>query len=344
MSSITDVAARAGVSVATVSRALRGLPGVAASTRVLVEGAAAELGYVASPSAAGLPTGRTGTIGVVVPWLGRWFFTSVIEGAQQVFVEHAYDVLLYDVGTSVDAHRRELDTKLLSKRVDALLVMSLPLSAREVLALGRLHRPVAMVGPAIPGLSGVRIDDVAAGYAATKHLLDLGHRRIAFAGGDPHDHLGFPVAPDRQLGYEQALAGAGLTADPRLALPARFCVDDGIAAATGLLAHSDLPTAIVAASDEIAMGILYAFGRGGVRVPDDISVVGVDDHDLSRLFDLTTVAQPVREQGRIAAGLLVDRLLSAESQRQVVTVPTHLVVRGTTAAPGSSGRRDRQAG
>jgi len=310
MSSITDVAARAGVSVATVSRALRGLPGVAPATREVVQGAAAELGYVPSPSAAGLPTGRTGTIGVVVPWLGRWFFTAVVEGAQQVFVEHGYDVLLYEIGGEAD--RRELDTKLLSKRVDALLVMSLPLTAHEVAALGKLHRPVAMVGPAVPGLSGVRIDDVGAGYAATKHLLDLGHCRIGFVGGDPEDHLGFPVAPNRQLGYERALFDAGVMVDrtwPGPPSQRRWRARCG-----------GRP--------------VEALGSAGVRIPGELSVVGVDDHDLSRLFDLTTVAQPVREQGRIAAGLLVAWALSEQPPEiQVVTVPTHLVVRGTTGPP-----------
>ena len=156
--------------------------------------AAAELGYVPSPSAAGLPTGRTHTVGVVVPWLGRWFFTSLLDDAQQVLVERGYDVLLYDVGGTDEAHRRILDTKLLSKRVDALLVLSLPLTSHEVVALGKLHRPV-VVGPSVPGLSCVRIDDVEAGYIATRHLLQLGHRRIAFVGGDPADQFGFPVAP-----------------------------------------------------------------------------------------------------------------------------------------------------
>ncbi|MGH8777259.1 MAG: LacI family DNA-binding transcriptional regulator [Jiangellaceae bacterium] len=346
MSSITDVATRAGVSVATVSRALRGLPGVAASTREMVRVAATELGYVPSPSAAGLPTGRTRTVGVVVPWVGRWFFMSVIEGAQRVFVEHGYDVLLYDVGGVDRESRRILDTKLLSKRVDALLVLSLPLTPLEVGALGKLHRPVAMVGPTIPGLCGVHIDDVDAGAVATRHLLDLGHRRIAFVGGDPNDNLGFPVAPDRQLGFERASTAAGLAVDPRLVVPAGFTVDGGIAAGTVLVGRADPPTAVVAASDEIAMGVIYAARQRGLRVPADLSVVGVDDHDMSRLFDLTTVAQPVREQGRIAANLLVERMRQEESPETrfvaapvEVTVPTRLVVRGTTAAVPARGRR-----
>jgi DNA-binding LacI/PurR family transcriptional regulator len=334
MVGIVDVAERAGVSVATVSRALRGLPGVSEATRQEVEEAAAELGYVASPSAAGLPTGRTGAVGIVAPWITRWFFTAVIEGAAEVLVEQGYDLLLYDLGGAAAARRRALDTKLLTKRVDALLVLSLPLSKAEVEALGRLHRPVATVGPTVPGLSGVRIDDVEVGRAATEHLLELGHSRIAFVGGDPHDELGFPVAPDRRSGYEAALRAAGIEPDPALVVPAEFTVDSGTRAWAGLCGRTSPPTAIVAASDEIAMGILYAAKQSGSSVPEDLSIVGVDDHDMSHLFDLTTVAQPVREQGRLAARLIIEQLAARSPVvAHVVTVPTRLTIRATTAPP-----------
>jgi LacI family transcriptional regulator, repressor for deo operon, udp, cdd, tsx, nupC, and nupG len=332
MAGIIDVAERVGVSVATVSRALRGLPGVSDTTREAVRAAAAELGYVASPSAAGLPTGRTGAVGIVAPWITRWFFTAVIEGAAELLVERGYDLLLYDLGGVAEARRRVLDTKLLNKRVDALLVLSLPLTPGEVDSLGRLHRPVAMVGPAVPGLSGVRIDDVEVGRLATEHLVELGHQRIAFVGGDPNDQLGFPVAPDRRTGYEAALIAAAIKPDPTLVVPAEFTIDGGMRALAQLTASDSLPTAVVAASDEIAIGLLYAARREGISVPADLSVVGVDDHDMSRLFDLTTVAQPVREQGRIAAQMLIERLNSvAGVVEHVVTVPTRLVVRATTA-------------
>ncbi len=333
MVGIVDVAARAGVSVATVSRALRGLPGVAHTTRKAVEEAAAELGYVASPTAAGLPTGRTGAVGLVSPWITRWFFTAVIEGAAEVLVERGHDLLLYDLGGIAAARRRALDTKLLNKRVDALLVLSLPLTQAEVDALGLLRRPVVMVGPTVPGLSGVRIDDVEVGRTATEHLIELGHRRVAFVGGDPHDELGFPVAPDRRSGYEGALKAAGIEVDPDLAIPAEFTVDSGIRAWTRLRMLPNPPTAVFAASDEIAMGLLYAARQSGVCVPDDLSIVGVDNHDKARLFDLTTVAQPVRELGRIAARLVMEQLVTPPAVEHVVTVPTRLVIRSTTGPP-----------
>lgn len=331
MTGIVDVAARAGVSVATVSRALRGLPGVSATTRQLVRDIAADLGYVASPSAAALTTGRTGAIAVVSPVARGWYFTAVCEGAQEVLAANGYDVLRYDLSEVETNRRRVFDTQLLRKRVDGLLIMSLPLVPDEVEALHAMHRPVMVVGPIVPGLPSVRVDDVDVGRVATQHLVDLGHREIAFAGGDPDDHLGFPVSPDRHLGYTEVLRSVGAEPDPAWTVPAKFTVEAGLAAFAELMARDNRPTALFAVSDEVAMGAMYEANRHGVRVPQDLSVVGVDDHDMSWLFGLSTVGQDVREQGRIAAAALVERLRSgAEPEPAVTTVPTKLVVRSST--------------
>jgi DNA-binding LacI/PurR family transcriptional regulator len=130
------------------------------------------------------------------------------------------------------------------------------------------------------------------------------------------------------------LRAAGIEPDPALVVPAEFTVDSGTRAWAGLCDRTSPPTAIVAASDEIAMGILYAAKQSGFGVPDDISIVGVDDHDLAHLFDLTTVAQPVREQGRLAARLIIEQLAARTAVfAHVVTVPTRLTIRATTAPP-----------
>lgn len=333
MTGIVDVAARAGVSVATVSRALRGLPGVSDATRRLIQDIAAELGYVASPSAAGLPTGRTGAVAVVSPVARGWYFTAVLEGAQEVLTANGYDVLRYDLSEVETNRRKAFDTQLLRKRADGLLIMSLPLDADEVAALHAMHRPVMVVGPIVPGIPTVRVDDVEVGRQATRHLVELGHRTIAFAGGDPDDHLGFPVSPDRRLGYVEVLRSVGVEPDPRLSVPARFTVEAGIAAYAELTARGLAPTAVFAVSDEVALGLIYAARQDGVRVPEDLSVVGVDDHDLSWLFGLSTVAQDVREEGRLAALGLVELLRSGVStEPTVTTVATKLVARTSTAA------------
>ena len=335
MTGIVDVARRAGVSVATVSRALRGLPGVSPATRESVRAIAVELSYVPSPSAAGLPTGRTGAVGVVSPDTCGWYFQTIADATAMTLSTGGYDMLRYRL-TGVEKSRRTVvDTQLLRKRVDGLIVVSLPLQDDEVEAMRAMRRPVVVVGPVVPGLPTVRIDDVDVGRAATQHLVDLGHTDIAFIGGDPDDHLGFPVSPDRMVGYEQVLVEAGGTPDPSRVVPAKFTAEAGWEAYHVLAAHGPLPTAVFASSDEIAMGFAAAARAAGVRVPDDLSVIGVDDHDLSWTFGLTTVAQPVRDEGRLAAEALLAQMACPDCERSadVITVPTRLIVRDTTAPP-----------
>src|ERR1700712_2184266 len=335
---IVEVAALAGVSPATVSRALRGLPGVSVATRENVEQAAAKLGYVASPSAAALTTGRTSAIGVMAPWISRWFFSAVIEGAQEVVGERGYDTLLYPLGANAGPGAAQVDTRALHKRVDGVLGLNVPLGLQPS-SLRDLRIPMVTVGSTIPGISGVVVDDVEVGYAATCHLISLGHRRIAFLGKDPDDNYGFTVASDRERGYEKALHENRIPVDPALIGMTGFPIEAGADALDKLWreasGHLDqMPTAVFAVSDEVAMGVLYAARRLQIRVPQELSVIGVDNHDMSYLFDLTTIGQPVREQGRIAAGMLLDHVRIAEPPTpKVVRLSPKLIVRNTTAAP-----------
>lgn len=338
MTGIVDVARRAGVSVATVSRALRGLPGVSEATRESVRAVAVELGYVPSPSAAGLPTGRTGAVGVVSPETCGWYFQTIADTAASTLTAGGYDMLRYGLADVEKSRRTVVDTQLLRKRVDGLILVSLPLQDHEVEAMLAMRRPVVVVGPVVPGLSTVRIDDVEVGRVATRHLVDLGHTDIAFLGGDPDDHLGFPVSPDRRIGYEEVLADAGIAPDPRRVVPAKFTAEAGRDAYRTLAGRGSLPSAAFAASDEVAMGFAAAARADGVRIPDDLSLIGVDDHDLSWTFGLTTVAQPVRDEGRIAAESVLAQMVDGEADptADVTTVPTRLVVRDTTAPPSGS--------
>lgn len=337
MAGIEDVARAAGVSTATVSRALRGLPHVSAAARAAVLEAASTLGYVASPAAASLASGRTRTIGVIVPYLTRWYFAHVVQGAQDLCRERGYELLLYGLGTEVDLARRLRAIATLHKRVDAVLVLNLPLDGPELEVLTELSVPVAVVGSRVPGLAGVVIDDDAVARAAVGHLLALGHTRIAHMGGWADETFHFPTPHDRFAGYVAALAEAGITADPRLDVPGGWTIPGGAAGMEMLLdLPADVrPTAVFASSDEMAMGALSAARRRGVVVPGDISVVGVDDHEMAEFVDLTTVAQRVPEQGRLAAALLLDELegRTRPGHAPCRTAPTSLVVRGTTGPP-----------
>jgi DNA-binding LacI/PurR family transcriptional regulator len=336
MTRIDDVARAAGVSTATVSRALRGLPTVSEATRVRVLQAAAQLGYSASPSASRLAGGRTGAIAVVVPRLTRWFFATVVEAAEDALHQAGYDLLLYNLSGREQARQRLLHTAGLHKRSDAVMLVATPLAGPDLAAVTALAIPGVTVssGTPVPGWPRIRIDDVAAARTATEHLLALGHRRIAHISGDDADELAFNTHIHRRRGYRQALRAVGVPLDPALDVEAPFTVAGGARATALLLERDEPPTAIFAACDEMAMGAMAVLREAGLAVPRDISVVGVDDHDLASAVGLSTVAQPAAEQGRLAADTLL-RILCGESpdERAATDLPTRLIVRSSTGPP-----------
>jgi DNA-binding LacI/PurR family transcriptional regulator len=334
VASIEDVARRAGVSIATVSRALRGLPDVAPATRDRVLTAATELDYVASPFAARLASGRTATVGLVVPWVNRWFFAEVISTVESELRQAGLDLLLYNLGDEA-GRARFFDIMPMRKRVDAVLVASLVLTDAEFQALDELGRPVGLLGLQRPGCLSASIDDVASARAAVDHLTALGHRRIGLIGGDTDDPMAFTPPLHRRTGYREALQAVGVDVDPSLEHLGYFTVEGGSAAARVLLALPDRPTAMFAESDEMAYGALREIYRTGLRVPEDVAVVGFDDQPLSGFMDLTTVRQPVVEQAmdvtrRLLAHLADTAAAPGTAAEQAVVLPTDVVVRGTT--------------
>lgn len=302
-----------------------------------MEAAASQLGYIPSALASALARGTSHAIGVVAPSMSRWFFATVVEGIHEVMSEHGYDVLLYPIGAAGSPQSKRLDVLARDKRVDGVIGLALPHELR--IAAGTRHVPIVTIGTATPGIPGIGVDDIAVGHTATTHLLRLGHRRIAFLGRDPDDIHGFRVADDRLDGYRAALGDYGIAVDESIVLTTGFPVEAGEGGFHELLLRvgwrtDQLPTAVVAVSDEAAFGIIHAARQRGVRVPQDLSVIGVDNHDMSRLFGLTTVAQPVMEQGRHAAALLVDLLRGGTPPTPLWTVvDAELVVRHTTAEP-----------
>jgi len=292
--------------------------------------AARDLDYVVSASASRLASGRTSTVAVVSPYISRWFFSQVISGAETVLRDAGLDLLLYLVGTPERRTRFFTDLPLRG-RADAAMVLAVPLDDADAASLAALRMPVATVGMTVPGFSSVRIDDVAGAMSAVNHLLALGHRRIAMiAGASGAAH--FTAPGDRRAGFATALAAAGVSAEHDCDVDGDYTVDGGERAMVSLLALPNPPTAVFAQSDEMAIGALRAIRKVGLRCPEDISVVGFDDHEMAALFDLSTVAQPVREQGARAARHLLAALNGAGPATSE-EVATHLVVRGTTGPP-----------
>jgi len=339
MPGIDDVARLAGVSTATVSRALSGNGPVSDRTRARVVQAASELGYVVSSDASSLASGRTRNIGAVVPHLNRWFFTSVIEGAERVLLGQGYDLTLYNLSGDGGERRRVFDHHLLRNRVDAVFTVSLELAEEEVGRLLALGKPVVGVGGPLPGVSTLTIDDLAVARLATDHLISLGHIRIAHIGGSQEFDLDFHIPTSRRLGYEQALRDAGLPVDEQLHRASDFTLPGGYDAAKQLLGSPhERPTAIFAGSDEMAIGAILAARDLGLSVPRDVSIIGIDDHPLADFFGLSTVAQHPDRQGEQAAALLLDALQAARAAPTRArpeplshTAPADLIVRSSTA-------------
>jgi DNA-binding LacI/PurR family transcriptional regulator len=334
---IEDVAAAAGVSVATVSRALRGLPNVAWSTRERVAKAADALAYRADPTASRLASGRSRSIAVAVPMLQGWYFSQVVAGAEAVCAERGYVLVVMCVADRSGRRALVESATSIDRRVDGVVFVDVPLRADDLDAIAATRLRIVTIGQQEPGFASVGIDDVLVGDLAVTHLVELGHSRIAVIGGQAEDQLGFVVPALRQAGVDRALARAGLRADPDLQVGGSFSVAGGREAMIDLLARHDPPTAVFAMSDEMAFGAMQALREHGRRAPDDVSLLGVDDHELAAVVGLTTVRQGASLHGATAARLLIDQLEGRAAPQDVagsrVEHPVELVVRETTTKP-----------
>jgi DNA-binding LacI/PurR family transcriptional regulator len=336
--SIDEVARYAGVSTATVSRALSGRGHVSDTTRARVESAAKTLGYVVSSSASSLASGRTRNIGVLVPFLDRWFFSTVLSGTASALMRRGYDITLYNLTADPEQRRNVFETFLRRQRVDGVIAISIELGDEEIERLRELDLPVIAIGGPNPRLPTLTVDDLAVARLATEHLVTLGHRDIAHIGASPEFDIDFHIPTHRRQGFEQALADAGIPARPSLYEPADFTIEGGFRAAKQLLGRpGERPTAIFAASDEMAIGALLAARELGYRVPEDLSVVGIDGHELGEFFRLTTVDQFPLGQGERAADAILDELEAKDAGRadsagdELRRLPYELIVRGSTA-------------
>lgn len=328
---ILDVAKAAGVSVATVSRALRGLPNVAPATRERVIAAASELAYRPDPNAARLAAGRSQSVGIAVPVLDSWFFSRVIAGAEHTLSEAGYDVLIFAAHPVEQGGRFVAEVGPVQQRLDGLILAELVVSPEEAGSWRDRDAQVVSVGPEVAHYPSVGIDDYAGGRMAMEHLIRLGHRDIALIGGVAEPPFHFAVPGDRRRAYRDALADAGLPRREGYDVVGDFSVAGGARAMGRLLATGDpLPSAVFAMSDEMAMGAMRAARERGIRIPEQLSLIGFDDHEMADVVDLTTIHQDVPERGARAAQLMLAGLGGTPVPAEPHQLPLELVVRGTT--------------
>ncbi len=333
MATIAQIAAELGLSKSTVSRALRGIPSISQETVALVREAASRLDYVPSVAAAGLSTGRNHAVGVVVPSLDRWFYSSVVSGIDRTLAALGYDVVLFDLDHSHDGGKRPFARSLLRRRVDAVIVIATVFTPDEFAELALLDIPMIAVGPPAVGLRTIGVDDGAIMAAATNHLIDLGHRSLGLVGGYDSQSLTVYSASEREHAFTRSALRSGVVVDPTWMLSGAY--QSGVAqqVVAQLYASSSWPTGLVCASDEMAIGALYALSRAGLQVPHDVSVIGIDGHIYAEAYDLTTCTQDVQEQGSRAARQIVAEIEGAPAPENFEPAGFELVVRGTTAPP-----------
>ena len=330
---IRDIAGLAGVSVATVSRVMNGRGDVAPETRELVQRIVREHGYTTSRAARGLSAGRTGLIGATVPLVYPAYFSFILSGAAEALSERDMRLVLCP---TQHEHAREVTLleRMMHGTTDGGLLI-LPQESSDELETLLMHGyRFVVVDPLQPlneNIPAVSCAHSAGADAAIKHLQELGHRRIAAITGP----RGWVATEDRLRGYNAALAAAGILPDPALVQETNFEIEQGRRAARHLLDLHDRPTAIFAFNDNVAIGVLQAARERGIRVPEELSVVGFDDVEAAEIVTppLTTVRQPLAEMGRMAVSLL-ERLIEGQRIEGLhVELRTQLVVRQTTAPP-----------
>ena len=331
---LKDIAVLAGVSVMTVSKSLRDAPDVSDATRTRIRLLASQMGYVPDSTAQGLRTRTTKLFGLVVPTMTDPIFSRVLLAIEEHAHELGYDILIAHTLNKVEREEACI-RRMLSRRADGIFispVYRMEPEARIYQELMTRRVPTVLLGPPAQFCSqfvNVHVDDIAASQAATRHLLELGHRRIAFLAGP----LAAPWAQGRFEGYRRALRAAGMDVDDELVFHAGSTVEDGVKAALQMLNEACDATAVQAVNDLVAIGCADTFMNQGLRIPHDRSIAGFGNILTAEYFrvPLTTMRQPKFRLG-VAAMEMMRQLLRGErveSRRQ----PAELIVRASTAPP-----------
>ena len=329
---IHDVAKLAGVGIGTVSSVLNESRPVQEATRQKVLAAIAQLDFVPNPSGRRLSMGKTHTIAVIITYFTNPAQFERLRGVMSVIAESDYDINLFAVET-IPQRNKIFQTVPRRGRVDGMLIFSLAPTKDDLRRIRQEDLPVVLVEGYHPELPHIFIDDVAAARNAVQHLIDLGHRKIAYISDYLDDLFNSGFNRNRYLGYRQALEAAGLPVRPDYHRQGWHTRQNAQQMTLDLLKLPDPPSAIFAFSDELALGTLEAVRDLGLRVPDDLSVVGYDDIELAHFAQLTTMRQHLFESGVQGVELLLDRIENPTAPPTHLRLVPELIIRQTTAAP-----------
>ncbi|MGB8984619.1 MAG: LacI family DNA-binding transcriptional regulator [Anaerolineales bacterium] len=329
---IVEVAEKAGVSLGTVSRVMNNDAHVAPDTRERVSAVMRDLGYVANRQARGLKGSRANVIGVLAPDLGTGYIGEILHGIDAELGLHQLDLMLFTTHRTATKEANYV-ANMVQGMVDGLLVILPRNPADYTGTLTSRNFPFVLIdhqgtGNPCPAVGATNWQGA---YNATEYLIKLGHRRIGFITGS----MDLGAAIDRLEGYKSALQVHHIPEDPKLIYEGTFFQPEGFAGGSALLDLKDPPTAIFASNDVMAMGVMDAIRERGLRIPEDVSILGFDDIPQAAMVRpaLTTVRQPLDEMGRLATQMLIDQLKNPEKEIGRVELPTELIVRDSTYPP-----------
>jgi DNA-binding LacI/PurR family transcriptional regulator len=332
VATLSEIAEHAGVGIGTVSRVFSGNPSVSPTMRERVLASASQLGYEAPARKRAQQASSQGFVGLLVTFFDEPSALQRFSGLVPRLQSNDLHVVLYNIESPSQGRATLMELPRLTT-LEALIVVSLPITELEARALAKAVYPTVLVDTWGKGLPSVTIDDRHGGRIATQHLIDLGHRRIGFVGEPPDNSFGFVSSARREDGYLSAIAEACIEADPALVRHGAHLRQAAKQMTIDLLELSEPPTAIVAASDIQAVGVMEAAESRGLRVPDDLSVVGYDDIELAALMGLTTVRQPLERSGARAADLVLEAIGARRRPAFDEQLEVELVVRATTRPP-----------
>jgi DNA-binding LacI/PurR family transcriptional regulator len=332
MATLAEIAEHAGVGIGTVSRVFNGSASVSDQMRARVLQSATQLGYDPGAKKRAQQATPQGFVGLLVTFFDEPSALQRFSGLVPRLQTNDLHVVLYNIESPSQARSMLVELPRTTS-LEALIVVSLPITENEARALAKASYPTVLVDTWGKGLPSVTIDDRYGGRIATRHLIDLGHRRIGFVGEPADNSFGFVSSARRQEGYLEALATAGIDSDPALIRHGAHLRQAAKQMTLDLLDLGDPPTAIVAASDVQAVGVLEAAESKGMKVPYELSVVGYDDIELASLMGLTTVRQPLERSGARAADLVLEALGARRRSAFDEQLEVELVVRSTTRPP-----------
>jgi LacI family transcriptional regulator len=335
LTTLDDVARLAGLSTMTVSRVINGTGYTSAAAQARVNKAVAELGYLPNVLARQLRLNRTMTLALVLTDIANPFFTTIARGVEDAARAQGYAVMFCNTDESVD-EEIEYVSVLIQRRVDGVLLVPAADSSVSTELLGRHGLPVVVLDrrPSSGGVDAVRADSEGGAYLAVRHLIELGHRRVAVLAG----RESVSTSADRVAGYRRAMAEAGIGPELHTILFGEYTEASGHAMTTQLLGAAEVPTAVFACNNFIAFGAMQRLREAGVKIPEDMSVVVFDDLPQGWILPfLTVISQPAYEIGKQACELMLARLASNDPlEARTIVLPSSLIVRQSSAPPRSS--------